>query len=188
MKINYKKSLKLVTLLITSMLIATASAAVYYTINMKSKVTVTALTVKFVNGGDTPAGSTVNDAFCSLALKSYPNATLTYDKAINISNTDTNNAHRLRLRHVSITPANGSSDIGNFNFIKFYVIDESGTQKTMFQYASYNTTHWSAMPQPTEYFTIPEGVQWKIKVETLSPATATLDKYCIIEIAIDIQE
>ena len=86
-KIPFKKSMKLLTLLLTSMLIATASAAVYYSITAEPQVTVTGLTIKFTTGDDS-AGSTVYDAWCGLALKSYPNATLTYDQAVNITNSD----------------------------------------------------------------------------------------------------
>lgn len=185
-KIAFGRPVKLLTLLLSSMIIGTASAAVYYTLVMEPRVTVTALTVKFVNGGDTPAGSTVNDAWCRLLLKSYPNATLTYDQAVNISNTDASNAHSIQLRHVSITPDGTAYVGGNFTSIKFYLLDHTGAQQTTFIYTN-NGTHWSP-PSDTGYYSIPANKEWIFKVETLSPAGATVNTVCDIEIAVDVQE
>jgi hypothetical protein len=185
-KIPFKKSMKLLTLLLTSMLIATASAAVYYSLTAEPQVTVTGLTVKFTNGTDTSTGSTVYDTWCRLALKSYPNATLTYDEAVNLTNTDGSNAHSVQLRHVSITPDGSSYVGGNFTSMTFYLIDENGTQQTSFAYTN-NGTDWTT-PSATGYYSIPAGEDWAIKVETLSPAGATVGTVCNIEIAVDVQE
>jgi len=185
-KIPFKKSMKLLTLLLTSMLIATASAAVYYSLTAEPQVTVTGLTVKFTDGDDTTAGSTVNDAWCRLTLKSYPNATLTYDQAVNLTNTDGSNAHSVQLRHVSITPDGSAYVGGNFTSITFYLLNDAGTQQTSFAYTN-DGTDWTT-PSATGYYSIPATNEWTIKVETLSPAGATVDTVCSIEIAVDVQE
>jgi len=184
-KIPFRKSLKALTLLLTSMLIATASAAVYYSITMEPKVTTTALFVKFVSAGDTPGGSTVNDAWCRLLLKSYPNATLTYEQAVNISNTDSG-AHSVRLRHINISPSSGSSDVGNFTRIKFYLLNENGVEQTTFEYTTTGNS-WNT-PATTSYYSIPGNTKWIIKAETLSPAGASIGIECNIQIAVDVQE
>ncbi|MCZ2809578.1 MAG: hypothetical protein O2V44_09515 [Candidatus Bathyarchaeota archaeon] len=181
-----KKPVKFLTLLLTAMLITSASAAVYYSITMEPEVTVTGLTVTFTDGDDTTTGSTVNAAWCSLALKSYPNATLTYDQAVNLTNTDGSNAHSVQLRHVSITPDGSSYVGGNFTSINFYLIAQNATQITAFTYAN-DGTNWSP-PADTGYYLIPQSEEWAIKVETLSPAGATIGTVCNIEIAVDVQE
>jgi len=184
-KIQFKKSIRFLTLLLTAMIIATASASVYYSLTWQPKVTVTAIYVKFTSGSDTPAGSTVVDSWARLLLKSYPNATLTYDEGVNISNTDTSD-HLIRLRHVSITPAETNWDIGNFTRIKFYLICQNGTEATTFEYTTSGGNSWNE-PSTTGYYLMPDGEEWTIKVETLSPATATAGKEADIQIALDIQ-
>ena len=185
-KIASNKWVKLLTLLLTSMLIATASAAVYYSITMEPKVTVTGLTVKFTDGDDTTTGSTVYDAWCGLALKSYPNATLTYDQAVNITNSDSTSGHSILLRHVSITPDGSSYVGGNFTSIKFYVIASNSSQIVSFEYTN-NGTDWSP-PATTNYYWMQADEEWTVKVETLSPTGATVGTVCTIVIAVDAQE
>ncbi len=185
-KISGKKSLKLLLLLVTSMIITTASATVYYGLTMEPRVTVTGLTVTFTSGDDTPAGSTVQDEWCRLLLKSYPNATLTYDQAVNLTNTDGSNAHSVRLRHISITPDGSSYVGGNFTSIKFYLLNAAGTEQTSFAYTN-NGTHWTT-PPTTGYYSIPAGNEWTIKAETLSSSGATVGTDCDIQIAVDVEE
>jgi hypothetical protein len=181
-----RKSLDLIVLLLISVFVITASASVYYSITMEPRVTTTGLTVEFTNGDDTPIGSTVNAAWCRLLLKSYPNATLTYDQAVNLTNTDGSNPHSVQLSHVSITPDGSSFVGGNFTSIKFYLVAQNGTQITSFEYAN-NGTYWSP-PADTSYYSIPASEEWTIKVETLSPAGATVGTDCDIQIAVKVQE
>ena len=182
-----KKPVKFLTLLLTAMLIATASAAVYYSLTVQPKVTVTGLTVRFYTAPDTPTpGSTVNHAWCSLALKSYPNATLTYDKAVYINNTD-GSAHSIQLRHVSISPANNTASVGNWTFIRFYLYNSTGLV-TSFNYTT-NGNYW-ILPtnNPTGYYSMPSTTGWWVKVETKSPANALVNEVCTIVISVDVQE
>jgi len=187
-KIRYKRFLKLLTLLVTSMFIATASATIYYSLTMEPRVTVSTPVVKFDSASDEPSGSTVNDAWCRLTAKSYPNATLTYEKAVYINNTDSGSAHSIRLSHVSITPANGTSDVGNWTSIKFLVYNSGGYVFSLNYTVS--GTDWILQPSggETSYYSVPASTAWWIRLETLSPATATAGKICDIEIAVDVQE
>jgi hypothetical protein len=185
-KITAKKPLKLLLLLLTSLIISTASAAIYYSLTMEPNVTVAGLTIIFTNGDDTTAGSTVNDAWCGLALKSYPNATLTYDQAVNITNDDSSNGHSMRLRHVSITPDGSAYVGGNFTYINITIIAANGTEVVSFDYTN-DGTDWSP-PSTTSYYYMQADEEWAVKVETLSPAGATVGTVCNIEIAVDAQE
>ncbi|MDH7478216.1 MAG: hypothetical protein QHH17_07540, partial [Candidatus Bathyarchaeota archaeon] len=70
MKINYKKSLKLATLLITAIIIATVSADVFEQMFMKSTITVEGVEVKYTTGNDTAAaGGTINDPGTEVTFK-----------------------------------------------------------------------------------------------------------------------
>jgi hypothetical protein len=186
-KPNLRKSLKLLMLMVSSFVIATASATIYYSLTMQPKVTVSTPVIKFSQATDHPGG-TVNDAWARLTAKSYPNATLTYEYALYINNTDSLNAHSFKLRHVSISPVNGSASVGNWTSIKFLVYNSSGYVFSLNYTVS--GTDWILQPSggETSYYSIPQGEGWWIRLETLSPATATADEVCEIQISVDVQE
>lgn len=187
-RINFKKSAKFLMLLASSFIIATASAAVYYTITMQPKVAITSAVIKFVQGNDWPSDSTMgtNGTWVRLSLKAYPNATLTYDQPLNISNTDTGASHLFRLRHVSITPASGTASVSNFTSINFVIKNASGATQGSFTYTT-SGDDWIT-PSTTSYFTLPANTQWIIYVETKAAAGASSGIEANIEIAVDVQE
>lgn len=184
-KIKSKKALKLLGLLISAMFIATASAAVYYSLSMESQITVGTTWVKFVTAGDTPGAATVEDSYCSLPLITYPNTTVTYEHAVGINNTDMSDPHSIRLRHVSVTP-DSDPDVSNFTSITFYLLDASNVTQATFEYNT-TSTSWNT-PPTTGYHSILNNTEWFIKVETLSPAGAQAGVDCTIVIAIDVQQ
>jgi len=186
-KIIFRKEMKLVTLLLTSLLIASVSAATYYSMLMQPRVTVSTPAIKFSQAPDNPAGSTINNSWCRLTAKSYPNATLTYEKAVYLNNTESN-TNSFRLRHVTITPTNGTAEVGNWTSIKFLVYNSSGYVFSL-NY-TVNSNNWILQPSSgeTSYYTIPANGGWWIKLETLSPATATIGNICDIQISVDVQE
>jgi len=184
--VKLKKSSKFLILLLTSILVGTANAAIFYSLTMQPQVTVSTPVIKFSEAPDHPGG-TVNDAWCCLTAKSYPNATLTYEKAVYLNNTDSENSHSFRLRHVGITPANGYSVVGNWTSIKFLVYNSSSYVFSLNYTVS--LTDWILEPSGgvTGYYSIPASTGWWIRLETLSPATATEGKVCNIQIAVDVE-
>jgi len=184
--IKVKKSSKFLILLLASILVGTANAAIFYSLTMQPQVTVSTPIIKFSQAPDHPGG-TVSDAWCCLTAKSYPNATLTYEKALYINNTD-DTAHSFMLRYVSITPANGTADVANWNSIKFLVCNSSGYVCSLNFTVSSN--YWMLAPSggQTNYYSIPASGVWWIRLETLSPATATKGTVCNIQIAVDVQQ
>ncbi len=179
------KSVKFIILVVMAALIATASAAVYYSVIMQPSVTITTATVVFVSGNDWPSGSVLgsNSTWVSLALKAYPNATLTYDQPLNISNTDSA-SHTFRLRHISITPASGTSSVANFTAINFVVENTAGVAQASFSYNTTGTT-WNT-PSNTAYLTLPASTQWIIYVQTQAAASANAVT-ANLQIAVDVQ-
>ena len=176
-----KKPVKFLTLLLTAMLVASASAAVYYSLSMQPTVTISQATVIFEQGNDWPTGSSLgtNSTYVSLAIKAYPNATLTYDEPLNISNTDSS-AHNVRLSHVSITPASASASVSNFTFINFTL------NSVDFDYTTTGDT-WNT-PSDMSYQSLPDNTEWALKIETKAAAGATDALTCTITIALDVQE
>jgi hypothetical protein len=170
-KIETSKSIKLLFVLLTSLLIASVSAAVYYSMIMQPSISVSGATIVFVSGNDWPSGSTLgsNSTWVSLSLKAYPNATLCYDQPLNISNTDSE-SHTFRLRHASITPATGDAQVANFTFFNFVVENTAGVTQASFNYTTTGTT-WNT-PSNTAYLTLPANTQWVVYVETKATAGA----------------
>jgi hypothetical protein len=171
------------------MLIASASAAVYYSISMEPKVTISQAVVQFAEGSDWShvAGDIGdNSTWCSLSLKAYPNATLTYEQPLNISNTDADYSHQFRLRHISISPSSGSVSVSNFTFIKFVVKNVAGVSQASFNYTTLNDD-WD-IPSMPSYLTLPKNTEWIIYVETKAAAGATIDIAASIVIAVEVLE
>lgn len=188
-KVFSSKALKLLFLLLTSLLIASASAAVYYSISMEPTVTIKGAVVQFAQGNDWSqvAGSIgTNNTWCSLSLKAYPNATLTYEQPLNISNTDGSNSHQFRLRHISIAPASGSASVSNFTFFNFVIKNTAGVSQASFNYTT-SGDNWNT-PSPTSYLTLPANTKWVLYIETKAAAGATLDIAASIVIAVDVLE
>ena len=188
-KVLSSKAVKLLTLLLTSMFIASASAAVYYSISMEPTVTITEAPVQFAQGSDWShvAGSIgTNNTWCSLSLKAYPNATLTYEQPLNISNT-VGTSKNIKLRHISINPASGDTSVSNFTFIKFVLMDASGNPVSggSFNYTTSGDT-WN-IPSMS-YKTISASTEWTVRIETKAAAGATKDIAASIVIAVDVQE
>lgn len=183
-----RKEATLIAVLLASTLIATAIAAIYYSLTMQPDVTVTAATIGFAQGADWPTGSTLgtNSTWVRLAMKAYPNATLIYDKPLNISNTDGSNSHQFRLRHVSITPASGNQQVSNFTFIRFLVKNTAGVSQASFNYTTSGDT-WTT-PSTTSYLTLPANTQWILYVETRASAGANTNIVAAVQISLDVQE
>jgi len=186
--IKMTKWTKFLILLLASLLVATANAAIFYSLTMQPQVSVSTPVLKFSTAPDEPSGSTVNDAWCRLTAKSYPNATLTYEQAVYINNTDDSNAHSFMLKHISITPTNGTSAVGNWTSIKFLVYNSSGYVFSLNYTVS--GTDWILEPSSgeTNYYSVPQSSGWWIRLETLSPATATTGEVCEIQIEVDVLE
>jgi len=180
------KSVKFIILVAMAVLIATASAAVYYSIIMQPSVTVTPATISFAQGNDWPTGSELgsNSTWVSLALKAYPNATLFYDQPLNISNTDAS-PHTFKLRHVSILPASGDSAVGNFTFFNFVVENTAGVAQASFNYTT-TGNNWNT-PATTSSITLPANTQWIIYVETKAAAGAN-EVTANLQISVDVTQ
>jgi hypothetical protein len=128
MKINYKKSLKLATLLITAIIIATVSADVFEQMFMKSTITVEGVEVKYTTGNDTAAaGGTINDPGTEVTftgMKGKKGSIKTYGQAVNITNLNTTASHDIELK---LSSWNGST-LNTLKWINVTVYNDTGTR------------------------------------------------------------
>lgn len=184
MKINYKKNLKFITLLVSALLIATASAAIYYSLGISGTVTV-AVTVCFGQGSDWPSGSLMGtgNTTVTLSLKAYPNVTLTYGQALKVNNTG-GGTPSVRLRHISIT--NSSATVANFTFINIVLLGNGDVQKGYLNYTVVGNDF--ILSSDTEYDEMGANAVWSIRIETKAKANATAGNYVSLQIAVDVQE
>jgi hypothetical protein len=184
MSINYKRSLKLVFLLLTSLLIASASAAIYYSLNIAGTLT-TAVTVCFDQGTDWPTGSSMGtgNTTVTLALKAYPNTTLSYSQALKVKNTGSGSPD-IRLRHVSIT--NTTNSVANFTFLNIVLLDDASTVMGYLNYTRSGTNF--ILTSSTSYQSMDASDIWSIRIETKAVAAATAGIVANLQIAVDVQE
>jgi len=188
-----KKPVKFLTLLLTAMLIATASAAVYYSLTFESKVTIAGFDVKFTQGNDSvaavatpiPAGWPASRVKLA-GLKSYPNVTSTYDQAVNITNLSPTIDAQFRLRHSSINALNGTASISNFTRITFRLIHKNGTQGGYLEYTTGGDDTWERSAD-MNFIAIKAGEVWAVKVEIVAAAGATTGIMMEIVMYIDVQ-
>jgi hypothetical protein len=182
-KIRSRKALKLLGLLISSILIATVSAGVYYSLSMTSTIQVATTDVWFVKGADNgTAGvnlSPQNTSATLTALKAYPNASYTYTDPLRVRNNGSVPAN-VRLSPFSLS---GTND-GNFTYVYFGL--RNGTHEDNATLASLNYTRgvseWT-IPPTTDWVSIPASTDYAITVITKAKDNATSAQ---VEIGIEV--
>jgi hypothetical protein len=131
MKPNYKKSLKLLTLLMSSLIIGFISVSAYSELFMTGTITIGTASVHFVAGADTTTmggANAINSQGTEVTFDQIPaiepGETITYEKAVNI----TNLAASQKTINISIVSLTGPFS-ANFEYINITMFDETGTQK-----------------------------------------------------------
>jgi hypothetical protein len=181
MNAKYKKSLKIVTLLISALIISTASATIYYTLNVAGTATVTdSPTVQLVAGSDL-SGATVTGVSATLAIDALPDVTLIYEEALVVDNTGTGTP-LIRLRHVSISNTSATE----FEFINIVLLDDGAVQKGYINYTGAAATFTVSVSSSFEQ--MDSNDDWTIRIETKAVSGATNGQTADISIAVDVQE
>jgi len=159
MKINYKKSLKLVTLLISSMLIAMVSADFYSQMYMKSDigVDVSAKDLRFKEGANfTTAGGWINTAKTVVTFNLMTGGqgiNKTYQEPVNITNVGTN--HVFEMKFDSWTLSNSSA----LEYITITIYDKDNNPKGNMIYLPGDLSGVNS----TGDVTIPQNADWRIE-------------------------
>lgn len=176
-----RKYLDLVVLLMISIFVISASAAVYYSLGMTSTITTAANDVYFVKGPDNEtAGVTLfndNKSATLADLKAYPNMTMTYDDSIRVRNNNTGTNFNVRLRSVSL--------VGSAQYFVFIGFTLNTTTPVSLNYTSDGTT-WTE-PSETAFVQVNADTEYRITVQTMANATATSGQIATIEIAVDVE-
>ena len=184
-KILFRKELKLVTLLLTAMLIATASAQLYYSLTMTSTIEVYAADVYFVVGSDNGTKSLLvtlgsNATTVTLTgLRAYPNATFTYTNATLVKNGGS-------VADIRLAPSSISDGAADFVYVKFMLNATAPATVRWLNYTS-DGSSWS-IPPASGWSTLPNGEMWPIVIMTKANATATAGNTVIIGITVDVED
>lgn len=175
-------------LILSTLLITSASALTFFSLTASTTSTTSAATVKFITAADTPSGTVINSAgtFVTLPIKAFPNATLTYQFGLNVSNTDTL-AHSIRLRSISITSGQGAYS-NSTSKIEFDIVNTAGTVLASITYRGANSgSPWTVTGSPTAYFSVPASTKFAIQIITACDATASTGVTTGIQLAVDVQ-
>jgi len=168
MNAKYKKSLKIVTLLISSIIIATVAADSYSELFMHgSDITIGTASVTFTAGGNTTLLSSagISSAGTEVTFDTIPDiepgATVTYEEAVNI----TNNAGASKDITMDLDSITGNFAT-NFDYVNITMIAADGSSKgTSIQIVStgsnVTTTGAQAMTDDEVW-----AVKWIIKAKT----------------------
>jgi hypothetical protein len=176
MKTNYKKTLKLITLLITSILIATVSAQLYDKMYMKAiPIGVEGVAVKFTSGNETTAaGGSINTPGTEVTfdnMKGKPGVEKVYGQAVNITNTNSTYDFKIELELDSWTGAGHA----NLTCINVTIYDDAGSK----QGTTINLVPAESGATTTSELTIPASkvwsVEWVILWEDTAVDTDTVD-------------
>jgi len=183
-----RKILRLLCFVLSGLLVMTVSAAVYYSLSMQPTVSITTPVVAFAQGDDWSkvAGSLgPNGTWCNLALKAYPNATMTYEEPLNLTNTGTQVS--IKLRAISISPASGNPSVSNFTFINFTLHDDDGLFIGYLNYSTGGANNWII---DSDIFPVnmDAGDEYYISIQTKAAAGAQGSIVANIEITVDVQE
>lgn len=170
MKLNLKKSLKIVTLLITAAFIATASAATYYTMLMDANVSVSGGNQVVFSPGTDWGSSTMGDGnqTCTLDLSGGNGTIATYPNPVTINNTDTSNGYTINLQ-LDSWDGNGETELNYIN-VTVYNDVAAGTQQGA---TIYLVPGGSGQVETTGDLSIPASGTWRVEWIIYWKSTAT---------------
>jgi hypothetical protein len=182
MQINYKKSLKLVILLITSLLIATASATIYDYMYLNGNVGVEGMSLAWVLGPDnSTAGAQINGVTGTLTnLKGPPNGTRIYADPIRLNNTG-GSTITFNVTIASITNSGGvGTSALNSTYVKIYSLNTSALMGTV--------TVWENGGQGSDVtgLSIPANHMWRFQWEITWKSTATTSDSIAVNLKIQV--
>jgi ribosomal protein L24 len=189
MKQVFSKSAKLLILTLMSILVISATAAMYYSLSMSSTIDVYAADVYFVVGNDNGTKGMVvtigsqNTTVTVSGLRAYPNATFTYTDPLRVKN---NGISAANLRLVpNLDPSTNPED---FVYVKFLLNATAAADRKWLNYTSNGVT-WTSPSSPTSWTTaggIGASAEWPIVIMTMANATAVASESVTISITIDV--
>jgi len=185
MNAKYKKSLKIVTLLISSIIIATVSAQTYSELFIYgNNITIGTASVKFTAGDNTTqlgGADAINTAGTIVTFDTIPNIApgeaIAYDEAVNVTNT----AGASKTITIDVESVTGNFST-NFDYLNITMIAGDGSTKgsiikIVSTGSNVTTTGGQAMTN---------GEVWAIKWELKAKADATIGQSFTIALKVTV--
>jgi len=179
-KIRYTKALKFITLLLTSILIATVSAAIYNQMYMNATpISVQAFALVFKNGTDaSAAGTKIEGSTVTLTKMNAPKGgTNYYDDPVRLNNTHASTTYTL-----NITVQDCSGSTGNLSsiIVRIYNVTNGASIGNLIVWNGTGTgsplTNLSIAPKVEWRF------RWEITWKTTAVATDTVTAKLVFDI------
>jgi hypothetical protein len=178
MNINYKKSLKLITLLITSMLIATVSATIYDYMYLDADIGVEGMSLAWTLGADNEtAGTQINGVTATLTqLKGPPNGTRIYADPVRLNNTGVSS---VTFDLLVDTVSGDTSELDSI-YVRIYSLNTSAWIQ--------NVTVWENGVKGSDAtgLPIPEDNMWRFQWEIKWKSTATISHSASVNLKIKV--
>jgi len=178
MNINYKKSLKLITLLITSILIATVSASIYDYMYLNADVGVEGMSLDWILGSDNAtAGTQINGVTAALTeLKGPPNGTRIYADPVRINNTG---ASAISFDLLVDTVSSDTDQLDSI-IVRIYSLNTTTWVR--------NVTVWSSGAKGDDEtgLSIPSDNMWRFQWEITWKSTATTSHSVTVNLKIKV--
>jgi hypothetical protein len=159
MKINYKKSLKFVTLLISALLIAIVSATIYNYMYINGSGQINTTGLEWVLGPDAPPAASVSGPTASVPMNTSQGNPRNYTDCLHLVNLDAA-PHSFNL---SVTSSTGA--INNFTSFNLVLFDENSTQQAVLNVLSTSSTATN--------LSIPSSKTWKVLFQLIPIASPT---------------
>jgi hypothetical protein len=177
MKTNYKKIIKLSTLLVTSVLIATVSATIYDSLFLSAEVGVEGLYLVWDDTGiDSGLSADIKGAYCTIyGLKAPQGGNRTYSKAIGIKNTHSSDSITFDIEVVDVT-GGGTSDL-NYIFVEIYDDTILKGNLTVWQNGAKGTT-------PVTNLEITAGDSWRLQWKIAWKPSADTNDYVTVSLKV----
>jgi hypothetical protein len=157
MNLNYKKSTKIIILLISTILIATASAQVYSYMYIQGSGEAAATGLRWVKGTDAPTATTiVGSTVTNLNLTTNGGNPRNYTDCLRIQNLDSAESHAFTL---TVTSSTGNvSNWQEFNLVVFNATT-GGTQQAVLDILTQGAS--------VTGLTIPQSATWGVLFELI---------------------
>jgi hypothetical protein len=187
MKTNIKKSIKFVTLLLSALLIGTASAAIYNYMQITATVGVKGFDVNFYEGEDTSkAGGTISNDRQTVTftnMKGLSGQPVTYSDSVRICNNGTT-GHNIKLEIESHQYSEYADD--NLDYIKITIYDSGGTSVDSLQLDPHGDDGGDDLT--TEFHTLNGNNDWwRVQWDILWFGNATTSDYVNITLKITVE-
>jgi len=178
MKPNYKKSLKFITLLLVSLLIATVSAAVYTQMFLEANVGVAGLSLKWVTGTNENVTCNIAGSKCTLdGLDGYPSQTATFNDTVRITNAGSS----IATFNITTTKCEGSETVLTSIYVKLYNSTDDSLLYTL------NVWENTNIGDPLTNLQIKAGVTWYLKWEITWSSDAGISDYVDVALTLDVK-